>query len=91
MATPGDCDSEGDSELEDNTGLGPSSSKKQKIVSVKKFGGAAIYKTKYQAAWRDKWPFAVPIPRNPHSFQCNVCNKEVSCGPPRGKRLEASQ
>ena len=46
----------------------------------KKFGGAALYKTKFQSSWQKAWPFITPIKDNQHAFHCTVCMKAVSCG-----------
>lgn len=42
--------------------------------------GGAKYKTRFQASWRQNWPFVVAVKGDPHSFNCSVCNKVVSCG-----------
>ena len=46
----------------------------------KKYAGAALYHTKYNKSWQQKWPFAAPVKENPSAFHCTVCNKNVSCG-----------
>ena len=72
-----------DPELEDD--LQPGSSKRYKPSLsgggvTRKLSGAARYKTKFQHAWQEKWPFATPVQGDSHSFRCSVCNKLVSCG-----------
>ena len=42
--------------------------------------GAAQYRTKFQAGWLNKWPFAVAVKHDPRSFRCTMCNKVISCG-----------
>lgn len=71
-----------DSEQEDLEECLPSSKRPKTASSnsLKKWTGAAVYKTKFQRSWEKKWPFAVPVTDNPHSFRCTVCAKNVSCG-----------
>ena len=67
----------------DDSGQGPSAAKKQKIEdrgSLRKWSGAATYRSKFQKVWQQKWPFAVPVKGDPHCFHCTVCAKTVSCG-----------
>ena len=58
----------------------PGPSKRLKVNSSKGKRGAAQYRTKFQIGWRQKWPFAVVVKNNPHSFCCTMCNKVISCG-----------
>jgi hypothetical protein len=58
----------------------PGPSKRQKVNSSKGKRGAALYRTKFQVGWRQKWLFAVAVKNCPHSFCCTVCNKVISCG-----------
>ena len=46
----------------------------------KKFGGAAIYKTKFQDSWTKKWPFVQPVKDNLYQFHCTTCFRNLSCG-----------
>ena len=67
----------------DDSVEGPSAAKKQKIEdrgSLRKWSGAATYRSKFQKVWQQKWPFAVPVKGDPHCFRCTVCAKTVSCG-----------
>ena len=48
--------------------------------SSKKYSGASIYKSKFQAGWQKRWPCVTPVNNNPHSFHCTLCKKVVSCG-----------
>jgi hypothetical protein len=50
------------------------------VSNSKKYGGAAIYKTKFNAKWQEKWSFIIPVKNNPHLFHCTACNKDASCG-----------
>ena len=75
-----------DVEYENDSDLQPGSSKRYKPSlsggyggSTRKLSGAARYKTKFQHAWQEKWPFATPVQGDPHSFLYNLCNKLVSC------------
>uniref|UniRef100_A0A1X7UL81 BED-type domain-containing protein n=1 Tax=Amphimedon queenslandica TaxID=400682 RepID=A0A1X7UL81_AMPQE len=45
----------------------------------KKFGGAAIYNTKFQESWTKKWPFVQPIKDNSYLFHCTTCCRNISC------------
>ena len=31
------------------------------VNSAKRYGGAAVYRTKFQMRWQQKWPFVVPV------------------------------
>lgn len=42
--------------------------------------GAFRYKTSYCEEWKKTWPFVSSVPGNRHSFRCNVCDKNLSCG-----------
>ena len=46
----------------------------------KKFGGAAIYKTKIQDSWTKKWPFVQPVKDNLYQFHCTTYCRNLSCG-----------
>ena len=48
-------------------------------TSVRKWCGAAIYKSKFQKSWKQCWPFITTVPGNPSQFYCNVCSKKLSC------------
>ena len=54
----------------------PGPSKKAK---TSKFKGAAIYKSKFQKSWTEKWPYIVDVTGNPHQFKCTICNRQLSC------------
>ena len=56
------------------------SPKRKKVESVRKYSGAAIYKSKYQLNWQMKWPCVVPVKGDSYSFRCTVCYKVLSCG-----------
>ena len=45
-----------------------------------KITGTFKYKTKFSNEWKKTWPFVAAVPGNPHSFRCNVCAKNLSCG-----------
>ena len=45
-----------------------------------KFTGSFLYKTKFSEEWKKTWPFVTAVPGSPHSFRCNVCAKNLSCG-----------
>ena len=73
-----DCDnSDSDVDVSEPT---PKRRKTSNLFNSRKWSGAAIYKTKYQRAWQRQWPFIAPVDRDPHSFHCKVCLKNVSCG-----------
>lgn len=63
-----------DSDTDDES-LEPASKKKKT-----KFTGSFMYKTRFSGEWKKKWPFVSAVPGNPHSFRCNVCAKNISCG-----------
>ena len=48
--------------------------------SVKKWSGAAIYKSKFQVSWKQRWPFIAAVPDNVSQFYCNIWSKKLSCG-----------
>uniref|UniRef100_A0A1X7TXY9 Uncharacterized protein n=1 Tax=Amphimedon queenslandica TaxID=400682 RepID=A0A1X7TXY9_AMPQE len=54
-------------------------SSRSSTSSSKRWGGAAIYKTKFQDSWKKKWPFIQPVKTNIHQFYCTTCSKNVSC------------
>ena len=67
------------------------SPKRAKVIdgqqsSIKKFTGAAAYKSGFQACWQKRWPCIKPVKDDPHSFHCTVCFKAVSCGH-QGERM----
>ena len=67
---------EEDSNCEDE----PTPSKRMKSgISVKKYSGAAVYKTKFKSTWTSKWPFATGVKGDPYSYRCNVCDRTLSC------------
>ena len=45
-----------------------------------KFTGSFLYKTKFSEEWKKTWPFVSAVPGSPHSFRCNLCAKNLSCG-----------
>ena len=53
--------------------LQPPSSKKRSLH------GAATYGTKYDPAWKTKFPCIQPESSDIFSFFCTVCNKKISC------------
>ena len=57
----------------DSESVGPSAKKK-------KFSGSFLYKTKFSEEWKKTWPFVSAVPGSPHTFRCNVCAKNLSCG-----------
>ena len=63
-----DYDYESESERE----LQPPSSKR-------KFSGSAVYNTKYDAKWRQKYPCIQAVKGDSFSFSCTVCCKVMSC------------
>ena len=69
-------ESEEGSDCEDE----PTPSKRMKSsISVKKYSGAAVYKTKFKSTWTSKWPFATGVKADPYSYRCNVCDRSLSC------------
>ena len=48
--------------------------------SVKKWSGAAIYKSKFQVSWKQRWPFIAAVPDNVSQFYCNICSKNCLVG-----------
>ena len=74
---------ESEEEISDSEELAPPSPKAPKLDtrgSFKKFTGAAVYQSGFQACWQKKWPCIKPVKSDPHSFQCTVCFKAISCG-----------
>ena len=63
----------------DDEDYAPPNKKKKVNNPLRKWSGAAIYKSKYQTSWQRKWPFLTPVKDNPHSCLCSVCKKQVSC------------
>ena len=61
-----DCDSESERELQ------PPSSKR-------KFRGSAVYNTKFDVKWSQKYPCIQALRGGPFSFPCTVCHKVMSC------------
>lgn len=61
-----------DSEPSDNEADQPGPSKKARL-------GAATYKIKLNKAWIEDYPFICEVARNPHSFFCKTCNRQMSC------------
>lgn len=45
-----------------------------------KLTGTFHYKTSFSMEWEKMWPFVALVAGNPHSFQCTVCDKTLSCG-----------
>ena len=58
-----------------STDAGPSSSN-----VVRKFSGAARFKTKFNPSWTKKWPCIVEVAGSKHKFKCTLCSKVSSCG-----------
>ena len=52
---------------------------KKTTVGMKKWTGAATYKTKYNKEWQKKWPFVTSVKGDPHSFRCTACLRVISC------------
>lgn len=82
-----DTDSDGSDDTEDefssppkkkqgsSNDAGPSSSN-----VIRKFAGAARFKTKFNQSWTKKWPFIVEVAGSQHEFKCTLCSKVSSCG-----------
>ena len=62
----------------DNT-LVDSSSKSKKAKLTRKNHGAAVYRTKFNPQWKDKFPFIAKVPDDNYSFYCNICKRSVKC------------
>ena len=45
----------------------------------RKFQGSAVYSSKCDWRWKEKYPSIQPIKSDPYAFLCNVCLKGVSC------------
>ena len=69
---PEDSDADTDSSGEDRSG--PS-----KRAKVTKWKGAAVYKSKFQKSWTQKWPCIVAVTGKPHEFKCTICCRQLSC------------
>lgn len=41
----------------------------------RKYSGASVYKSKFQANWQKRWPCIAPVKDNPHTFHCKLCLK----------------
>ena len=51
---------------------GHSSSKRMKL-------GAAVYRTKFNHAWKGIYPFISKVKGDPYKFFCQTCSRNVSC------------
>lgn len=51
----------------------------QPTFKRRKFHGAAMYSTKFDPAWKTKFPCVKPVKKDEFSFLCTVCNKVISC------------
>ena len=45
----------------DDEDYAPPNKKKKVNNPLRKWSGAAIYKSKYQTSWQRKWPFLTPV------------------------------
>lgn len=52
----------------------------RKAKFMRKYQGAAVYKSKFQLEWQRKWPCITSMKDKPNYFYCTVCAKTVSCG-----------
>ena len=69
-----ETENEIDSESERENDLQWSSAKKQKLHR------AVAYSTKFDPAWKTKFPCVQPVKKDAFSFMCIVCsNKVISC------------
>ena len=50
-----------------------------KTKTIRRFSGAAVYNSKFQSSWTEKWPFIMCVKENPNSFRCSLCLKTLSC------------
>jgi hypothetical protein len=48
-------------------------------ASLRKFDGAARFKSKFQPSRSKKWACIIAVPRSPTEFRCTVCDKVCSC------------
>ena len=71
-----------DSELENDCNSpespGPSTSK-QNPKSTRKHSGAAKYRSKFNTAWKNQYPFIDEVRADKHSFYCTICKRNVKC------------
>ena len=42
--------------------------------------GAATYKTKFNSAWKETYPFISEVDKKPHFFYCQLCKREINYG-----------
>jgi hypothetical protein len=64
--------------LSDSNDLdGSSNPKKAKVM--RKNHGAAVYRTKFNPQWREKFPFIDKVSDDIYSFYCNICKRSVKC------------
>lgn len=64
--------------LSDSNDLdGSSNPKKAKVT--RKNHGAAVYRTKFNPQWREKFPFIDKVSDDIYSFYCNICKRSVKC------------
>lgn len=54
----------------------PGPSKKAKGSTIRKYQGAATYKSKFQKEWTQAYPFLREVQ---DSFFCTICGRNVSC------------
>ena len=50
-----------------------------KKAKVTKWKGAAVYKSKFQKNWTQKWPCIVAVTGKPYEFKCTICSRQLSC------------
>ena len=55
----------------------PGPSKKAKLTKMK---CAAVYRTKFNPAWMQMYPYIREVSGNAYSFHCTFCNRDVGCG-----------
>ena len=63
-----------DARIEEGT-----SSRAQSSSSVRKYTGAATYKSMFQSSWQRKLRCVKAVKNDLHSFHCTVCSKKLSC------------
>lgn len=47
--------------------------------SKRKFQGSAVYSTKYDRRWNEKYPCIQPVKSDPYTVLCTTCLKRLSC------------
>ena len=76
MSSPGESFSESE-EVSEMSRPGPS--KKQKVFTIRKYQGAATYKTKFKKEWILSYPFIKEVQGDVYSFFCSICGRNVRC------------